>query len=87
MSNGLVCVQVVLESKSAEEANRELKALQELGGYLGGRVLGEGGGKPWRAQAFFPAVEGLKAGDEISNEMRVVFIPSSLAPSLGISLS
>lgn len=84
MSNGLVCVQVVLESKSAEEANRELKALQELGGYLGGRVLGEGGGKSWRAQAFFPAAEGLKAGDQISNEMRVVFIPNSLIKEMGL---
>lgn len=82
---GIVCIQVVLESKSAAEASRELEALRGLGGYLAGKVLAEGHGKPWRAQAFFPTVDGLVPGDVISDEMRVVFIPNSLAPLVGLA--
>lgn len=74
-------LQHVEEAPSEEAAYEYLEGLALQDGYLGGRVLPKGSGKPWRAQAFF---EDEPNADWLPEGTRRVLMPKGLARSLGV---
>jgi len=54
--NAIWLTEVIDECKSEGEAAESLGALSLQDGFICGRILQRAGGKPWRAQAFFPDV-------------------------------
>lgn len=78
--------QVMEEARDEDEAQAVLAGLAEQDGYMGGRVLPPGPGKPWRVQAFMeddPSVpEHL-----LPEGVRRVLIPPGQVRSLGLQVA
>lgn len=76
-------LQVVESARTLVEAEEMLAAQAEQEGYVGGRALPAGGGKPARMQAFFDD-DGTMKGSWLPDGVRRVFVPAGMGRALGI---
>lgn len=82
--NTTTMIQYVVETLTRDDAIQALADLSKQDGYLGGRALPCGPGKPHRAQAFFRA-DGVQPGDALPDDCRLVVVSDGMREALGIA--
>jgi hypothetical protein len=76
--------EVIDECKTEHEAEQSLGSLATQEGFVCGRVLLKGGGKPWRAQAFFPDVDHPEEAASLPEGCHRRLVPESLLKTCSV---